>query len=314
MLLLYVQQAKVDYWNRKHELMNEKRKAEIYAHDATMTIMGLIVDLEAHIAHEIEWNHMEEQMVERQNELQESSRIAINGIVYDSMQRLGDLIESDMTGVEEPVKKKVHTVFEKQQHVMNAKMGAAFDEYTEQTKELNKVYLTQLQDEAQKNYFGLQAAHKLIKEFAGKSALANDNLPLDQLDAKLSNFFKNVEKKAKRAKSIRVPRNAVDKIEVLLHDFDKLSAVEIHKRITALLFPGGTNEGKPKYGVTKYDGGSIQAYLENILFLQDFKQQLYPALMDKKGRWESREMSSYELLDSILHIVEKGVLPATWLL
>jgi len=205
-------------------------------------------------------------------------------------------------------------VFEKQQHVMNAKMSAAFDEYTEQTKELNKVYLTQLQDEAQKNYFGLKTAHKLIKEFAGKSALANDNLPLDELDAKLNNFFKNVEKKAKRAKSIRVPRNAVDKIETLLHDFDKLSVVEVHKRITNLLFPGGKNEGKPKYGVTKYDGGSIQAYLENILFLQDFKQQLYPALMDKKGLWESRELTSYELLDSILHIVEKGVLPATWLL
>ena len=85
---------------------------QLFAHDASMTIMGLIVDLEAHIAHgihttsvmhcmccmyacmhvcmllyrlrhatnqlhnlEIEWNHMEEQLVERQNELQVLNRL-----------------------------------------------------------------------------------------------------------------------------------------------------------------------------------------------------------------------------------------------
>ena len=31
-------------------------------------------------------------------------------------------------------------------------------------------------------------------------------------------------------------------------------------------------------------------------------------------QWESRELSSYVLLDEILRMVEKSVLPATWLL
>ena len=32
------------------------------------------------------------------------------------------------------------------------------------------------------------------------------------------------------------------------------------------------------------------------------------------AQWESRELSSYVLLDEILRMVEKSVLPATWLL
>lgn len=317
MLLLYVQQAKIDYWNHKHELMNEKRKAELFAHDASMTIMGLIVDLEAHIAHEIEWNHMEEQLVERQNELQEASRREINQIVYASVQELGKKVEEELSlGVQghNDVRTKVHNVFGTEQHTMNAKMSAAFEEYTTQTQNLNKVYLTRIQDEANRNKEGLKAAHKMIKQFAMINGVAKDGMPQEQLDYKINLFYKNVEKNGKRAKGIKLPKKAVKEIEMLLKDFDKLSVEEVIKRMTKLLFPGGKNEGKPLFGVSKYQGGSLEAYLENVLFLQDFKTQLYPTLLDKKDRWESRELSSYDLLDEILRMVEKSVLPATWLL
>lgn len=315
-LLLYVQQAKVDYWNRKHELMDEKRKAEIFAHDASMTIMSLIVDFEAHLAHEIEWEHMEKQMVERQSELQEMARIAVNGIVYDSMERIGHLVEQDLDLVDDldkKVKMRVHDIIEKQQHVMNSKMSAAFDEYTSQTQDLNKVYLDQLQDEAGKNRVSLERAHKMIKKFAADAGVGSEGLPQEVLDDKIDAFFENVEKKAKKAKSLKLPPKVVKGIEQLLKDFAMLAPQEVVSRMTKMLFPGGANEGKPKYGVSKYEGGSLEAYLENILFLQDFRTQLYPNLLDKKDRWESREMTSLELLDEILLMVEKGVFPATWL-
>merc|ERR1711920_542537 len=105
----------------------EKRKAEMFAHESSMVIMGLVVDLEAHIAHEIEWGHQEGQMVERGNELQESSRITINDIVYQSMQSIGKLVENELSDVDQGVRDKIQKVFATQQHIMNAKMSAAFD-------------------------------------------------------------------------------------------------------------------------------------------------------------------------------------------
>jgi len=316
-LLYYVHDAKVDYWNGKHELMDEKRKAEIFAHDASMTIMGLMVDFEAHLAHEIEWERMEKQMVERQSEIQEMSRIAINGIVYDSVERIGNLLENDLDVVDhlgKDVRNRVHDIIGKQQNVMNSKMSAAFDEYTSQTQDLNKVYLDKLQDEADKNRRSLQQAHEMIKKFAAQAGVGTDGLKQEELAKKIDRFFENVEKKAKSAKRLNLPAKVVKQIEQLLKDFDKLSPQEVVTRMTKMLSPGGSNQGKPKYGVSKYQGGSLQAYLEDLLFLQDFRTQLYPNLLDKKDRWESRELSSFALLQEILLMVEKGVFPATWLL
>merc|ERR1712032_233046 len=141
---------------------------------------------------------MEEQMIERQTELQEASRVAINGIVYDHMQRIGDLVkqELDTLGDGSQVKIKVKKVLEKQQHVINSKMSAAFDEYSSQTQDLNKVYLDQFQAEAEKNFLGIKTAHKLMNEFATQTGVAKDGMGQEQLDAKIKTFYKNVAKKA----------------------------------------------------------------------------------------------------------------------
>lgn len=316
-LIVYVHQAKVAVWARKHQLMDEKLKAEYFAHEATTTMMTLTVDLEAHIAREIEWNHLEQQMVERQGELRDASRISINEIVYVSMQMIGNSLREEMTGMDisDEKEQNVRDLFAKHQKTMDAKMNAAFDEYMKQTQELNKAYLSVIQSESEENKHGLKQAHAVITQFAIKAGVAkNDDMPQEALDDKVKNFFVNVEAKAKEAKDLKLPPKVLKKLGVLIHDFQSLSPEEVVKRMNKLFFPGGANEGASKYGVAHYEGGSLEAYLENVRFLNSFNTELYPALKEKKARWKSRELSPYELLDEILRMVEGSVLPATWLL
>lgn len=315
MLMFYVVQVKNSMWAEKHALMDDKLKAENFAHEAATTIMKLTVDLEAHIAHEIEWNRMEQQMVERHTELQENSRININNIVFESLKNLDNFVETEVMNVDQELVANVHSVLNQQQDLMNKRMNEEFDEYMKQTHELYQAYLDTIQEETDKNKSGMQAIHKLLTKFAARAGVGRDSETSDhEIDDKLKGFFTKVEKTFSGASELKLPKEVVTKIEQLQKDFKMTAVGDIVKRMNALLFPGGANEGASLYGVKHYTGGSLEAYLENILFLDRFTKKLYPELEKRMEKWEAKELDSFELLDDILRMVESGELPATWLM
>ena len=60
---------------------------------------------------------------------------------------------------------------------------------------------------------------------------------------KFVGFFVKVEKTFTDASELKLPKEVVTKIELLQKDFKMTAVADVVKRMNALLFPGGANQG-----------------------------------------------------------------------
>jgi len=314
-LFLYINQVKTEIWTQKHVMMSQKTKAENFAQDAVTQIMRLTVALEGHLAHEVEWERMDNQMVERLKEIQEETRLALEGAMNLHLRRLDETVEALVMNVDSNLVASVHDELVHQQEDMRKIMSQKFDDFMDQSNDVTSLYLKILKDDSEHNKAKMKEIHTTVADFAIKAGVRKQHGASEEdMKKKIELFFDHADAEYKQAENMQLPAKIHKQLFELLKNVDKMSHEGVVNTITKTLFPGGANEGASIFGVPHYYGGSVEAYIEKILFWYKYKSTLYPLLLSHKEKWKLSEITSFDMIEQLLEMVEFSHLPATWLL
>jgi len=76
------------------------------------------------------------------------------------------------------------------------------------------------------------------------------------------------------------------------------NAKDVQMKVHDMLFPPGKRDQASKYGAPPYKGGSIEAYLDRLLFLHEFRTVLHPQLHATARKWQNHEITSVRLISN----------------
>eukprot|EP00750_Incisomonas_marina_P015489 INCI18334.2.p1 GENE.INCI18334.2~~INCI18334.2.p1 ORF type:complete len:355 (+),score=72.74 INCI18334.2:333-1397(+) len=313
-ILIYsVVQTKESLWGVQHELMDEKTEAEKFSHKAAVEILQMTGELEAHLAEEIEWDTQERQYFERVQELEEELRFGM----IDKVGKLKDEIRIALDGASVPkmMSDKVLGALEPVIKSLSKDTDGAIGKFGDDMETLGQMYLDYIKTETSRDKDRLAVLHQRVAKFSKEAGLpAVNSLSDDELDAKLYKFLKNADSETEIAYAMELPGPVAQIIKHIKDQFELSDVVEVQQQLHDLLFPQGKKDQESKYGAPAYRGGSIEAYLDRLLFLHKYRTELHPQLHATARKWQNHEISSAEFLQFMLGGVEKGIYPAQWLL
>ena len=304
--------ARSTLWEEQHKLEDARQNAIEFGHDAAVNLLRIGVELEAHLKLEKEWGHNEEMFMERARELEETHRFLIMKTFHSRFDEFSAELNAVLPAVvalrvEEMISKHRGLMF-KGLDTQVAKFGIGLDK-------LNSGYLKTITTEADRASDRLQFIHDLVQE-ASISAGVGDlhTIGDDLLDFTLKKFFVNAKDKIEDAQKMDLPGKTIEKIIMYLDDFERQNADQVLESVSEMLFPSGKNEGESVHGAPHYKGGSVEAYLEEILYLDHYKKKVWPTIMLEMGKWESMEHSGPQTMEFVNGMVLNNSIPALWLM
>ena len=97
-----------------------------------------------------------------------------------------------------------------------------------------------------------------------------------------------------------------------LKDFENRNADEVVKDVMRVLFPPGRQEQTSVYGIPTYNGGSVESWMEEILFLDSYNRNTWPLLSEMETQWKGNRRRASDILKELNGMVLKGTIPAVW--
>ena len=148
---------------------------------------------------------------------------------------------------------------------------------------------------------------------AGVSS-SNKNKEETELSEMLTTFFRHAEDTFAKSSQIELPEDKRVVIETYLKDFETRNAEEVIKDLTRVLFPPGRQEQSSAYGIPIYNGGSVESWMEEILFLDSYIKETWPFLSEMQNQWKANRRRASDILKELNEMILKGgVVPAAWL-
>lgn len=311
------------YFNRNYantllkqvDMVAENRRRAV--HRAAIQMLEMGTELETHLTQEVKWEHIERQLAERQQELEEDMRMKVSKSFYEQYDAMAKALKDAGTAGEERNK----MVAEWRLKIYES-MDQAFEKYGNDMETLSKSYVKKASTEAGHDHTRLL---KIKGMLAMVGDMAKDTLQIDgdndsgddDLDEVLKRFFDCSDNYAEgHEKEVWMPREVEDELKMLRSDFERQNPAEVIDRVHKLLFPGGKafdEAGESVYGVPKFDGGSIEEYLDTVLFGSDFMLNEYSVLEQTRQDWEAGDIESIDVLQTITAKVANGTVPAEWL-
>lgn len=312
LLLLYsVGQTKTALWESQHELIDKKNEAEKFSHDAAVQILQMTAELEAHLAEEIEWDEQERQYFERVEELEEEMRFEVNNKVNDLKNMITSALESQPASISENVLTALEPVIK----MLSTETDTAIGKFGEDMQTLGQMYLDFIKKESSRDKDRLAVLHERISTFSKQYGLGDVNgLSDEELDAKLYKFLKNADGETDIAYGMELPDDVAQTLRRFKEQYEFSNVEQVQQQLHDLLFPQGKGDQASKFGAPAYPGGSVEAYIDRLLFLHKYRTELHPQLHSTARKWQDHKISSAEFLQFMLNGVEKGIYPAQWLL
>jgi len=304
--------AKRAVWDEQHKLEEARQNAVEFGHDAAVNLLRIGLELEAHLKLEKDWAHNEKMLMERANELEENHRFQISKTFHDHFDVFSRVLKKE---IGDSYSEAVKSLVESQRTLIFKAMDNSVAEFGENLKELNTAYVETISEEAIQANDRLEFVHDLVQEASISAGVGNLHTIGDELlDSTLEKFFGKAKDKIEEAQAMNLPTDTLKTINMYLDDFERQNADQVLESVAEMLFPSGKNEGESAHGAPHYKGGSVEAYLEYILYLDYFKTSIWPKIMIEMGLWKSRDHSGPQVMEFINSMVLNNSIPALWLM
>lgn len=310
-LFYLVAQEKENIWELQHELMDDKYEAEKFSHEAAVQILQMAAELEVHLAEEIEWDTQERQYFERVQELEEGLRIKTAATVAALKEEITKALKNTPAAQQQSVLSALEPVVK----ALSKDTDDAIGQFGDEIETLGETYLEYVKKETKRDKDRLAVLHEKVTSFSKRAGLAQVNTLSDnELESKLYKFLKMADAETETAYAMELPDDVVHSLQQWHDQFQYLDPVTVQQDIQKVLFPNGKQDQESKYGAPQYRGGSLEAYLDRVLFLHKYRTELHPTLHASARKWKDHEITSAEFLQYMLNGVEKGLYPAKWML
>ena len=134
----------------------------------------------------------------------------------------------------------------------------------------------------------------------------------EELSEMLKQFFARAKKTYIESAQIDLSEEKRSTLETYLKDFENRNADEIVKDVTRVLFPPGRQEQTSVYGIPTYNGGSVESWMEEIIFLDSYNRNTWPLLSEMETQWKANRRRASDILKELNGMVLKGTIPAVW--
>ena len=134
----------------------------------------------------------------------------------------------------------------------------------------------------------------------------------EELSEMLKQFFARAKKTYIKSAQIDLSEDKRSTLETYLKDFENRNADEIVKDVTRVLFPPGRQEQTSVYGIPTYNGGSVESWMEEIIFLDSYNRNTWPLVREMETQWKANRRRASDILKELNGMVLKGTIPAVW--
>jgi hypothetical protein len=307
----------------------EARRRVMHANAIRMLSMG--AELESHLAQDVEWERQEQQFAERAQELEEAMRLRVSDAFYQGFKAFSDAAQGAADGPGE--KKRIKSTAEEWRKTIFERIDAQIEAYGDEMSDLNQRYMTKTKDEARRSRSRSKAIGRALRTVAqtaretmarvdGSPGDAAPSQEDDDLGKKIEHFFdRAADFSVAHMKEVWMPKAVEKELRMMRDDFERQSPQQVIERTQALLFPKGLRANDPmhadptsRYGVQPYVGGSVEAYLDQILFGSDFMATEWPALEQMQDDWEAGRLEGIDVLERLIQKVADRKVPPAWLM
>ena len=133
-----------------------------------------------------------------------------------------------------------------------------------------------------------------------------------ELSEMLREFFSRAKSTYVESAQIDLSEEKRSTLEMYLKDFENRNADEVVKDVMRVLFPPGRQEQTSVYGIPTYNGGSVESWMEEILFLDSYNRNTWPLLSEMETQWKGNRRRASDILKELNGMVLKGTIPAVW--
>jgi ElaB/YqjD/DUF883 family membrane-anchored ribosome-binding protein len=305
---------------RQTKLTHQAAAAE---HDSDVSLVSISAELEAHLATEAEWQREEQRIFEREKEMIERMRALLGQelakLSHEHKNAVGG--HKVLMNVQGPDKEAFLKLMIDHQSKTTEVLNKHMDKLSTDVEELAKTYSEKAEAKSKNARDRLHSLHKGLQKVISKvdKAEKDPDWSESEVDAELhmalQHFFQNADEFAKKS-SIELPEKVEEQVKEFHTRFDMYNADEIVERVNKALQPEQT--GGPLYGAWLFKGGSVEEYLDGLLFAAQFKRTGYPQVVRLKHEWETKQISNVELLNTLMDQIERteekpyNYLPPEW--
>ena len=307
----------------KRAISSQRLDADVASRVRISHIVKIGMELEAYIKDAQVRARKEDQFVERVNELEEKLRfsttqkfdIAFDFFEAELKKAIGsDIFESEIT------KNKISV----SRGLILKLIDDTIGDFGNELEKLNKAFEMERggENRDQAEIENLEKVRGIVREALSEAGVSsafddgNSNEVADkdenELSIMLRNFFQRAKDAYVKSAQINLSEEKRDALETNLNDFENRNADEVVKDLTRILFPPGRQEQTSVYGIPTYNGGSVESWIEEILFLNTFNQETWPVLSEMENQWKGNRRRSADILKELNGMVLKGTVPAVW--
>lgn len=274
--------------------------------------------LEAYIKDAQVRSRREVQFMERVNELEEKLRFSATqkfDVAFDYFEaELKSAIGSETFESEITQKKISHS-----RGLILKLIDDTIGKFGDELESLNNAFEEESggtnRDEAQIE--NLERVRNIVREAlseAGVDSLKYETREQDEVELSemLREFFSRAKSTYVESAQIDLSEEKRSTLEMYLKDFENRNADEVVKDVMRVLFPPGRQEQTSVYGIPTYNGGSVESWMEEILFLDSYNRNTWPLLSEMETQWKGNRRRASDILKELNGMVLKGTIPAVW--
>ena len=291
--------------------------------NAAMKLLQIGIELEAHLQLEKDYDKNEERFLSQARAFSEDLRGAAGRAIDREMTRLRERIETlgDDENSQENVldRSNANAIVNEAHEAMSSAIDRLLETFGNDLSKLGETDLKKARKVTSIATKRIASVRTLVRETSDEIATtADEDAPNESERSELrhvaSKFVELANERYDTVRSAHLKSETLRTIEMYRREIELRNAKEVLIDTTKLLFPSGRRELATSHNFAPYEGGSVEAYLENIIYSYKYKTDIWPKIERVAAKWKSGDLDTPTTVRTFAKMALDGEVPATWLI